>query len=234
MTAEVLALAGILPQARWTELRRLISIGYSNDRASRELGLTRLQAARLDALRLAAGEPGSEDIDEAMRAAYNAFENRVEAEVVWSGLDLSSASLLRGTLATASSIAGSASSDLIVAGFQVDPRILAQIGCVSAVKRGVSLTILANDVDSSDAAVQALLASPNVRFVRASPPGETIVKFHVKAIVADGAVALIGSANFTYLGQTKNSELGVLVRGKPAHVARELLLEYATRLEGVA
>ena len=90
-----------------------------------------------------------------------------------------------------------------------------------ALKRGVSVTVIINRFDAQEPAGRALLTGLQSRFPHSCRlydfvSGSEMESLHAKVLVADRRVALIGSANLSFLGMIANHELGVLLRGPAA------------------
>lgn len=93
-----------------------------------------------------------------------------------------------------------------------------------ALQRGVRLTLVVNVIPDEPVALSAELRNLASRFPRATvrffrdPDG---AQLHAKMLVVDRAKAIVGSANLTWSGFSKNHEIGLMVEGA---VAWELAL----------
>lgn len=159
--------------------------------------------------------------------------SRIEsiAELVWTGPDTAT-SLARDTAVIVEDMFRSAQRSVLIAGYSFDHgrdilKPLSDAMCT----RNVTTTIfldLDGRVPTRDA--HAFAKQKIDRFFRenwpfegprptvyydprsASPAGRASASMHAKCIVVDDTQALVTSANFTDRGQTRNIEVGVLVR----------------------
>jgi phosphatidylserine/phosphatidylglycerophosphate/cardiolipin synthase-like enzyme len=115
-----------------------------------------------------------------------------------------------------------ASEELQITSFSVTSgaaRVVASLA--AALERGVRITVVVNRFRTQDEAGQALLMRLSKRFAHSFHLHDFIhdnemESLHAKLLVADRRVALVGSANLSFLGMIANHELGVLVRGPAA------------------
>jgi phosphatidylserine/phosphatidylglycerophosphate/cardiolipin synthase-like enzyme len=155
------------------------------------------------------------------------FDSDAKVDVVWTGPNLPALGPIRETFPVARALVGSAEKRLIIAGYVAHPSVLDKLGISGALRKGASIMLLSDGIDWNDLGIRALMAS-GVSVIDAKPhTGGVMAKFHAKVIVADASRALVTSANFTYLGQAKNVELGLAVSGSVAERIAEILEKYA-------
>ncbi|MGH7900681.1 MAG: phospholipase D-like domain-containing protein [Thermodesulfobacteriota bacterium] len=88
-----------------------------------------------------------------------------------------------------------------------------------ALARGIKTTIIVNKLELHDERIKKHLSRLKDEFSHLK-----IIDFkdkkggqlHAKVLVVDRKKAVLGSANFSWGGMTKNYEIGVLVEGQPA------------------
>lgn len=86
----------------------------------------------------------------------------------------------------------------------------------SALKRGVSVTLVINDVSKQPVELIRWINSNLKKFSKfflvdfSNSNKET---FHAKLVIVDRKKALIGSANFTWSGMYSNHEVGLFIEG---------------------
>lgn len=167
---------------------------------------------------------GARALELADRAAA---EGRADVRLVMTSPAGSGAML--GTKEALRSVIAAAERELLVVGYTItDPSFVDLI--VDRARSGVRVTIVGDrEQGASDVFIRtwpidagSLRALENVEPVAGVNPA-----IHAKAVVADRAVALLGSANFTRSGMLRNLELGVIVRG---FVAAQICVE-VDRLE---
>ncbi|MDA7953116.1 MAG: phospholipase D family protein [Nitrosopumilus sp.] len=87
-----------------------------------------------------------------------------------------------------------------------------------SLERGVAVTIVLNKLHEQSPDIRMKLDKMSEVYRRlhvadfSMPEGD----MHAKVIVADRSCAVIGSANFTFGGMTRNYEIGVRIEGKEA------------------
>lgn len=164
----------------------------------------------------------------ALRSAVVAVSHLKAAqvvEVVWTGPE-TPAVPVRSTVAVLGSLIDRAQRELLVVSFAAYRigSIVAKMG--EAAGRGVHIDIVLDSPVAeggkldADAALAFAALGSRPRFWawpawRRAIPGGGTAAMHAKAAVADRAVALVGSANFTGHALNHNMELGLLVEGGP-------------------
>lgn len=117
-------------------------------------------------------------------------------------------------------VVNSAGQTLIIVSPYLEPKGMGLLheGLVNALHRGVAVTILTHDVEDLSSLASASLST--LRSDSAGLPGSVTVLtatpvpqvlLHLKAVVADGSRAIIGSANVTGKGLGSNLEAGVVL-----------------------
>lgn len=115
---------------------------------------------------------------------------------------------------------GSAQSELHMAVYRFDPEASVILDLVErALQSGVRLLLITNDLHSQADVISSRLEAFAVNYSHAR-----IIDFaasaggflHAKAIVADRAKAIVGSANLTAGGLGTNHEIAILVEGESA------------------
>ncbi len=157
---------------------------------------------------------------------YDRSADRVPApEIVWTGPRIEGSCRYTPTIVAARRIVDGALRRILIAGYRVTVTTLETLGVWSAVDRGVAIDAIVNSHDILELDHQ-IMVSKGLRVHRAAPASNDFAKFHVKALVSDGQSALVGSANFTSLGQTSNVEMGLWVTGSVAAMIEEMLDSY--------
>lgn len=164
------------------------------------------------------------------------------ATLVWSGPAVTPSSA-RATTAMVLELLGSATSEVLIVGYQFDHgKVVFAPLHKAMVERGVKVDV-ALDVPRLGAgrldAHVALAAYrfihnnwpfgppyPTLRYWRAACAGDAYRSLHAKCVVVDRARVLIGSANFTRRGHERNLEIGVQV-DDPALAAAVIQQVYA-------
>ena len=149
----------------------------------------------------------------------------IQLSLVWTG-PLVAGSTMRSTQAAYLEIIESATQELLLVEYalsSVGPGGLALDAARASVARGVSVTIVVED-DAANRAALATLRLPTVRLLTWHPEG-SMTKLHAKACIADSMSALVGSANLTMHGLSRNIELGVYLRGEPVRSIRRQFIE---------
>lgn len=167
----------------------------------------------------------AEEIGTNLMLLYTAIHREAPPELVWTGPALRM-SQVRDTFSVAREIIAGATDELIIAGYVVHYRVLETLGIGSALSRARVILVL-DEVDWDDGGIR-LLTRRGAEVICGRRGNSKMAKFHAKVIVADETTALVGSANFTYLGQRENVELGVRLSGASAaevHVALRSLVE---------
>lgn len=231
MTAELAQVADRIPRARMSGVIARLRRGQSLRLATISEGMD--DADRRVLLRLADDVQDCatpEFLGSVIEALYLRRDKAsMEPAVVWTGPVLQK-SVFSPTLLATRDVVRSASRRLLIAGYRITADALGAIGVWDAGSKSVSVDLVANERDVSESDLQIMIAKGvNVRMVRSAE--NALAKFHVKAIVADGLTALVGSANFTSYGQNNNVELGLIVSGSTASRIEGLLDEYMALAE---
>lgn len=145
--------------------------------------------------------------------------------VVWTGPKLDSSLDYRKTSTTVRKLVEGARIRILVAGYHATSETLEAMGIWAAKARGIEVLIMVSgaDLKKDD---RAIFQAKGIRLESIVPTAGDYSKFHAKAIVADGNRAIVGSANFTTLGQNHNVELGLLVEGEVASTIERALQSY--------
>ena len=147
-------------------------------------------------------------------------------QVVWTGPRVEGSGCdYTPTIVAARNIVDGTKKRLIIAGYQVTTVALEKLGIWSAIERGVRIEVIVNNKDILELDYQVMV-SKGILVHRAAPTANDFAKFHVKALVGDGRMALVGSANFTSLGQNSNIEMGLAVNGDVAATIETMLDRY--------
>lgn len=176
--------------------------------------------ARLEQLDSAVG-PDSVALGLECALAMSQYTSEQSIEVVWTGPGTSSVAV-RKSAAVLLGLIEDATSDLIVISFAAFRIPDALEAFIRAADRGVQLTfILESEAESSGRfrqygvdALDKLWGRPEAKFYhwpKENRPARGLL--HAKAVIADGASALVTSANLTENAIESNIELGVLVKG---------------------
>jgi cardiolipin synthase len=119
-------------------------------------------------------------------------------------------------------VIGEASDELLITSYNVTSGASRIVEALEvALQRGVRVTTMINRFDEQEPAGKALLVNLEQRFPHSFRlydfvhPNEK-ESLHAKLIIADRRLALVGSANLSFLGMIANHELGVLIRGPAA------------------
>ena len=169
------------------------------------------------------------DLALAVREAGNAGPARPEAVLVWSGPEVK-VSTARPTTAMLLELLGGAQTSVLISGYVFDHGRVIFAPLHQAMRdRGVKVTICLDVPPAAGAKMEldAHLALRAHQFLAENwpfgPPlpellywGETCVRgtqrsLHAKCVVVDRREVLIGSANFTRRGHTRNVEVGVRI-----------------------
>jgi phosphatidylserine/phosphatidylglycerophosphate/cardiolipin synthase-like enzyme len=148
-----------------------------------------------------------------------------DVEIAWTGPRLQGKVDYTPTIVVARRIVDSATQTLLIAGYRITASTLENLGVWSAIAKGVVVEAIVNSKDLLEVDFHIMLAK-GVHLHRAAPSANDYSKFHIKALIADGHSALVGSANFTSLGQESNVELGVYLVGSTAAKIEEMLRRY--------
>lgn len=180
----------------------------------------------------------------ALRSGVAAAERRrgqlPATQVVWTGPKVEG-SYLRSTREVVRELLRAAQHDILVIGYWIAAcdegegiieEIIASLGL--AVHRGVRTTVIVDERqrpggrDNRQALLDAW--SPGVPLPQILtwrlPPDDRHLKLHAKVLVADGADALVTSANLTFYAMDRNMEMGVRVSG----VAAKAISDHFVRL----
>jgi len=170
----------------------------------------------------------------ALRSSVAAADERRSqlpaTQVVWTGPKVDG-SYLRSTREVVRELMRAAQHDIFVIGYWIAARddregiieeVITSLGL--AVDRGVRTTVIVDERQRPDGRNnrQALVDawSPGVPLPRILtwrlPSDDRHLKLHAKVLVADGADALVTSANLTFYAMDRNMEMGVRVSGAPA------------------
>jgi len=214
-----------IPRGRLGGLLARLRSGQELQVAVLSEGLDRDDRDKLLKLALATdGAASPEFLANVIDALYDRLGARPpDPEVVWTGPRV--AGDFTPTLVAARNIVDGARIRILVAGYQVTAATLDRLGIWSAIERGVVVDAIVNSPDLIQNDYQIMVAK-GVRVHRAASTKGDFSKFHAKAIVSDGTLALVGSANFTSFGQTANVEIGLLVAGSVAATIESMLDSY--------
>lgn len=153
-----------------------------------------------------------------------------QTQVVWTGPRVAG-SFLRSTREVIREILRNARRDILLTGYWISAGSDAVgiveeiIDCLAlAVKRGISVTLILDErprFDATDNLAVLCRAWPAecpqpVILTWRLPHDDQHLKLHAKVIVADGADALVTSANLTSYALDRNMEMGIRVSGAPA------------------
>jgi phosphatidylserine/phosphatidylglycerophosphate/cardiolipin synthase-like enzyme len=172
-------------------------------------------------VRALSGHGGDARVVAAFEAALNAEPVTDLVTVAVTGLDWlgSGVPALEQALLVA---IGEASDELVLTSFNVTSGAVRVVQALEkALQRGVRVTIVINRLDTQERAGRSLLVELQQQFSHSFclydfvHPNE-LESLHAKLLIADRRVALVGSANLSFLGMIANHELGVLVRGPVA------------------
>ena len=100
----------------------------------------------------------------------------------------------------------------------------------SGLQRGVRVCLVVNKMDEKDQSVADSLRAMNKKYGHfvlgnfLDPRGRDL---HAKVLVADREAAIVGSANMSWRGMSKNYEIGVLIKDKSCW-------KLATMIDGLA
>ena len=145
--------------------------------------------------------------------------------VVWTGPKLDGGLEYRKTSSAVKKLVDGARTRVLIAGYHATSEALESMGVWKAIERGaeVVLMVSGDDLKKDD---RSIFLARGIRLESIVPSAGTYAKFHIKAIVADSSRAIVGSANFTALGQNHNVELGLLVEGQVAATIDRVLRSY--------
>jgi phosphatidylserine/phosphatidylglycerophosphate/cardiolipin synthase-like enzyme len=155
-------------------------------------------------------------LDGAARAVGRARQHQT-VDVVWTGPE-SGITTSRLTAATVTELIGEARREILLVSYatRTEPAIAAALA--DATRRGVEITLLAENREDNPAYTARGNAFPGLRATRLRwptsqrPAGAAL---HAKVIVVDDRIALITSANLTSRAMEANLECGILIRGGP-------------------
>jgi len=173
---------------------------------------------RLDALALAV---------QASTLTYQSTAGHQEVELVWSGPPVVQSTFRRTDRAWVDVIDG-AQSSLWLASFSVGSVDRVEAALLSALDRGVSISLLFERSQDAEGALsydgcnrfdhRILEGSTLYAWAPAKRPrcpAGNIALMHAKAVVADSSVMFVTSANLSGAALERNIEVGVIVRGGP-------------------
>ena len=133
---------------------------------------------------------------------------------------------LRGTGPVIEDLISGATDEIHMLAYIVTPHAKHVLDLLeAALERGVRITIVANRLTGQSPAVVSRFKrlSKAYRYFHVAdfdmPKGE----LHAKVIVADRKRAVVGSANFSFGGMTKNYEIGVRLEGREAWKLSKLI-----------
>jgi hypothetical protein len=106
---------------------------------------------------------------------------------------------------------------LIVAGYEItgNPEVIFQ-RIREKSEEGVELTFLINRLEEKESFINwaKTLRTPPELFSFRGEPSDPISSLHIKCIISDDNVAVVGSANPTYHGLMKNIEIFLIIRDR--------------------
>jgi cardiolipin synthase len=163
----------------------------------------------------------------ALSARLDIGRTVVDITPVWTG-PASQARSERLTIAVVSDLINEAETQLVLASYAAIPSAQVLHSLTAAAARGVAITVIVERTldnpgfTSHGDPFPGLLARRLCWPASSRPPGAAM---HVKVLVVDDRVALVGSANLTGYGLERNLECGLLVRGGsvPPALSRHLL-----------
>jgi phosphatidylserine/phosphatidylglycerophosphate/cardiolipin synthase-like enzyme len=226
MIGDYIALAQRVPYSRCRAFIDALREGVPFDEAVASASFVPRELPLLEPFR---ASEHTVEVGRGLELIYKALERDRGAELVWTGPVVPGVGNVRATFPVARSLVCSAREHIIIAGYVTQVDVLQRLGLYGALHRGVTATVLMDDVHAADPSILSLIAA-GADVVDASPDTGGMAKFHAKAIVADAERALVTSANLTHLGQTRNVELGIVVTGDLAASAAALLERYARSL----
>jgi phosphatidylserine/phosphatidylglycerophosphate/cardiolipin synthase-like enzyme len=171
----------------------------------------------------------------ALAGAAQAVHEQRQSEsvdVVWTG-PASGVNTSRLTAAVIAELIGEASNDVVLVSYAAHTEQVIDSALRDAKHRGVDLLLLLERREDNPGFRSGPTPFPGLNARRLAWPAgvrPSGASLHAKALVVDGRVALVGSANLTSSAMERNLECGVLLRGGPAPTAiRDHLLELLTR-----
>lgn len=228
LTGQLAQIVASVPRARIAGLLSRLATGQALGVAVSAEGLDRRDRASLLALEcyLSSADASPQFISATLEALYLASSSRtLDAQVVWTGPRVPGSTAYLQTLVIARKLVEDSRERILIAGYSITMPALERLGLASAIARGVSVDVIVNKAQLGESDYRAMLAQ-GIRVFRAAPSAGDFSKFHVKAIIADGKNALVGSANFTSLGQSHNIEIGLYVSGSAARSIESVLDGY--------
>ena len=145
--------------------------------------------------------------------------------IVWTGPKLDPELDYQRTGTSIRNLVERARTRILIAGYHATSETLEAMGIWAAKARGVEVLVMVSGSDLK-AADKEIFQAKGIRLESIVSATGDFSKFHAKAIVADGVNAIVGSANFTTLGQNHNVELGLLVEGRTASTIERVLRSY--------
>ena len=133
---------------------------------------------------------------------------------------------LRGTGPVIEDLISGANNEIHMLAYVVTPhakRIIDLLEC--SLERGVKVTIVINKLATQNQTVILRLnrLSKTYKYFRLVDFNTPKADLHAKVVIADRKHAVVGSANFSFGGMTKNYEVGVRFEGKEAWKLSKLI-----------
>lgn len=188
--------------------------------------VTRRDATLFQGLMLEGFPVSSPFLAQALDALYVLVESSSQTtEIVWTGPKVDVDINYAQTFVLARDLVSAAKRRVLFAGYRVTVDTLDRLGVWAAVLRGVVVRVVVNDADLLIIDRNIMLAN-GVEVFRVRPLGDSVSKFHAKALLVDGLCGIVGSANFTLSGQSRNIEIGVTIQETTARQIEALLDTY--------
>jgi phosphatidylserine/phosphatidylglycerophosphate/cardiolipin synthase-like enzyme len=118
-----------------------------------------------------------------------------------------------------------ATQEVVVVGYSVtDPDVITMLA--DSKRKGVQISFFLDPkqggAESIDQHWPVDVEPPEIWIYTAESDGST-ASLHAKVVIVDGNMALVSSANFTFSGMHRNTELGLLAEGRPARELRDFV-----------
>jgi phosphatidylserine/phosphatidylglycerophosphate/cardiolipin synthase-like enzyme len=216
----VLAIADRLPSSDVEALARAVAGGADGLESLRSATGSPVLRAACGKLLVLLGEHPAERLAgvlDGIAVAAGHERERQQIEVVWTGPD-SGVGSGRLTATVVAELINAAAKEILLVSFAGHPDAQILAALAAAVSRGVQLTLLAERFADNPSFRGGEDWSAELTATRLCWPSSERphgAALHVKALVIDTAMALVGSANFTGPGMKRNLECAILIRGGP-------------------